>query len=146
MARSTRSAPIGDVNPDFRMGLGSNVTFHRAHLYFLFNWQHHGDDINLTELLYDLTGNTLDAGKIVNTPSGPTPLGTYRVTRWVTGNTNVYVQDASFIKLRELSLSYDIPDRLLGTLAQSRAFGIARRRRPQSHHMDQVSGAGSRGE
>ena len=107
---------IGDVNPDFRMGLGSNVTFHRAHLYFLFNWQHHGDDINLTELLYDLTGNTLDAGKIVNTPSGPTPLGTYRVTRWVTGNTNVYVQDASFIKLRELSLSYDIPDRLLGTL------------------------------
>ncbi len=107
---------IGDVNPDFRMGLGSNLSYHRAHLYFLFNWQHHGDDINLTELLYDFTGNTLDYGKMVNTPSGPMELGAWRVTQWVNGNTNIYVQDASFIKLRELSLSYDIPDRLLGGL------------------------------
>jgi hypothetical protein len=107
---------IGDVNPDFRMGLGSNLSYRRAHLYFLFNWQHHGDNINLTELLYDFTGNTLDYGKMVNTPSGPMELGAWRVTQWVNGNTNIYVQDASFIKLRELSLSYDIPDRLLGGL------------------------------
>jgi len=106
---------IGDANPDYRVGLGSNVVFHRAHLYFLFNWQHHGDDINLTELLYDLTGNTADWGRMVNTPKGPQPLGAYRVSTWL-GNSNVYVQDASFIKLRELQLSYDLPTSLLSRL------------------------------
>ncbi len=35
-------------------------------------------------------------------------LGPYRVNNWVQ-NTVQYVQDASFIKLRELSLSYDLP-------------------------------------
>jgi TonB-linked SusC/RagA family outer membrane protein len=108
---------IGDVNPDFRMGLGSNLSYRRAHLYFLFNWQHHGDDINLTELLYDFTGNTKDWARMVNTPGGKQmPLGEWRVTQWVTGSSNIYVQDASFIKLRELSLSYDLPDRLLANL------------------------------
>jgi len=106
---------IGDANPDYRVGLGSNFTFHRAHLYFLFNYQHHGDDINLTQLLYDFTGNTADWARVVQTKSGPMPLGAYRVSNWFT-NTNQIVQDASFIKLREVSLSYDLPASLIANL------------------------------
>src|SRR6185437_5967282 len=106
---------IGDVNPDYIVGLGNNVTYHHAHLYFLFNWQKGGDDINLTELLYDFTGNTSDWGRMVNTASGPTQLGQHRVETWL-GNSNVYVQNSSFIKLRELSLSYDRPASLFTRL------------------------------
>jgi TonB-linked SusC/RagA family outer membrane protein len=112
---TTPTGTIGDANPDYRVGLGSNLTYHRAHLYFLFNWQHHGDDINLTQLLYDFTGNSADWAKVVNTPGGPKPLGGYRVTSWLS-NTATIVQDASFIKLRELSLSYDLPQSLLANL------------------------------
>ncbi len=57
---------IGDANPDYRVGLSNTLSFHNAHLYFLFNWQKGGDDINLTQLLYDLGGTSADFAKMVS--------------------------------------------------------------------------------
>jgi hypothetical protein len=44
-------------------------------------------------------------------------LGPYRITNWLQ-NTNQYVQDASFIKLRELTLSYDLPTSVVSLLGR----------------------------
>jgi TonB-linked SusC/RagA family outer membrane protein len=113
---------IGDANPDYRVGFSNTLTYHSAHVYFLFNWQKGGDDINLTQLLYDLGGTSSDYAKIVSvrTSAGKDTsemLGPYRINNWLQ-NTVQYVQDASFIKLRELTLSYDLPNSLVSHLGR----------------------------
>ena len=39
--------------------------------------------------------------------------GLARVTEWGAGNTAVYLEDASYLKLRELSVSYNLPPNLV---------------------------------
>jgi TonB-linked SusC/RagA family outer membrane protein len=113
---------IGDVNPDYRVGLGNTLSYKSVHLYFLFSAQKGGDDINLTELLYDLAQNSPDYAQKIHVGDSTVMKGAYRVSQWP-GNTAIYVQDASFIKLREVTLSYDIPTRYLGVIG--RAFDNA---------------------
>ncbi|HEV2751771.1 MAG TPA: SusC/RagA family TonB-linked outer membrane protein [Gemmatimonadales bacterium] len=90
---------VGDANPDFLMSLSSDLTYKRFSLGFLWDWKHGGDVINLTQLLYDLAGNSPDQ----------VPAGNQRVTDWLGGHTKVYVQDGSYLKLREVSVGYDLP-------------------------------------
>ncbi len=91
--------PVGDASPDFVMSFSSDLTYKRFSLGFLWDWKHGGDVINLTQLLYDLAGNSPDQ----------VPDGNNRVTSWLGGHTQVYVQDGSYLKLRELSVGYDLP-------------------------------------
>ena len=35
---------------------------------------------------------------------------------WAAGNTKVYLEDGSYLKMREISLSYDLPSSLVGAL------------------------------
>lgn len=90
---------VGDANPDFQMSLSSDLSYKRFSLGFLWDWKHGGDIINLTQLLYDLAGNSPDQ----------VPAGNDRVTSWLGGHTQVYVQDGSYLKLRELSVGYELP-------------------------------------
>jgi len=90
---------VGDANPDFLMSLSSDLTYKRFTFRFLWDWKHGGDVINLTQLLYDLAGNAPDQ----------VPAGNNRVTSWLGGHTQVYVQDGSYLKLRELSLGFELP-------------------------------------
>lgn len=90
---------VGDANPKFQMSLSSDLTHGRFSLGFLWDWKHGGDIINLTQLLYDASGNSPDQVSAGNT----------RISTWAGGKTKVYVQDASYLKLRELSLSMELP-------------------------------------
>ena len=90
---------VGDANPDFQMSFSSDVDYERFSLGFLWDWKHGGDVINLTQLLYDAFGNSVDQ----------VPAGNTRIGAWAGGKTKVYVQDASYLKLRELNLSYNLP-------------------------------------
>jgi len=90
---------VGDANPNFQMSLSSDLTYKRFSFGFLWDWKHGGDVINLTQLLYDLAGNSPDQ----------VPAGNNRVTSWLGGHTQVYVQDGSYLKLREVSVGYELP-------------------------------------
>ena len=93
---------VGDANPDFRVGLSSDLTYDRLSLGFTWEWKHGGDIINLTQLLYDAFGNSVDQ----------VPAGDTRISTWadpVNPKTKVYVQDGSYLKLRELSVGYELP-------------------------------------
>jgi hypothetical protein len=57
--------------------------------------RHHQPD----QLLYDAFGNSPDQ----------VPAGNTRISTWAGGKTKVYVQDGSYLKLRELTLSMDLP-------------------------------------
>ena len=113
---------IGDANPDYRIGLSNTLSYHNANIEFLINRKKEGDDINLTQLLYDLGGTSSDFAKQVQvrTSAGKDTtemLGPYRINNWLQ-NTVQYVQDASFIKLRELTLSYDLPNSIVSHLGR----------------------------
>jgi TonB-linked SusC/RagA family outer membrane protein len=99
---------VGDANPDFQMAFGSDLDYHRWNLGFLLDWKKGGDVINLTELLFDLFGNSADFHGAAQ----------QRLADFGAGKTQPYVQDASYLKLRELSLSYRLP-----TSATSSMFG-----------------------
>ncbi len=89
----------GDANPNFQMSLSSDLSYKRFSLGFLWDWKHGGDIINLTQLLFDAFGNSVDQ----------VPAGNTRITNWAGGQTKVYVQDGSYLKLRELNVGYDLP-------------------------------------
>ena len=96
------SGKVGDANPDFQMSFSNDIDFHRFTLGFLFDWKQGGDIINLTEFLYDITANSRDYTE----PDG----GADRINRFGAGFTEPYVQDGSYFKLREVNLSYNLPE------------------------------------
>lgn len=92
---------IGDATPDFQLSLASDLDYKRWTFGMLWDWKKGGDVINLTEYLFDAFGNSIDnaAGQqrqaIANDTLNP--------------RTQPYVQDGSYLKLRELSISYHLP-------------------------------------
>lgn len=106
---------IGDANPDFLMSFSSSLTFRRFSVYGLLDWQSGGSIINLTKFLYDLGQNTADYAQPITVDGVQTTAGAHRLA--VLGHrTAVYVEDASFAKLREVTLSYDVPGAVISRL------------------------------
>ncbi len=90
----------GDAAPDFTMGFGNDFTFGRLRLTSLFDWSHGGDLVNITMDVYDAFGlspNLADGGLL-------------RAQRNDSHSVSQYVLDGSFVKLRELTLSYELPE------------------------------------
>jgi TonB-linked SusC/RagA family outer membrane protein len=100
---------VGDANPDFQMSFSNDIDFHRFTLGFLFDWKFGGDIINLTELLYDSFQISKD---FVTADSA----GLRRITEFSQGFTQPYVQNGSYLKLREVNLSYNLPDGVTSSL------------------------------
>lgn len=91
---------IGDVAPDFEMSWFNEITFLKSfQLNFLWHVKEGGDVLNLTRLLADFGGVSpdLDDPDIVANP------------RFATGNIADLIEDASYIRLREIGLYYNVP-------------------------------------
>ncbi|MCA2994974.1 SusC/RagA family TonB-linked outer membrane protein [Gemmatimonas sp.] len=137
----TRDTIIGDAVPDHEMFFTNTFTFGRFTLNTQVDWRQGGDVTNLTQNIWDqfqrsrdydapspCRGQTIEnlacvrnAGgrRVMLDTSATATLGAYRFARWNNGNdARVYVQDGSFVKLREVSLTYSVPQsiarRLLG--------------------------------
>ena len=115
---STVVRKIGDATPDFTMSFSSDLTYRGFRLYGLLDWQQGGDIVNLTKFLYDLGQNTADYADPITVGGEQTTVGAHRLE--VFGKqTAVYLEDASFLKLREVTLSYEVPPALLGRFWRS---------------------------
>ena len=95
------SAPaiVGDATPDYQMSFNNELAFGPFHASALVDWKHGGDVINLTTFLYDAAQNSADwntKGKERFALQGK--------------DTRPYVEDGSFVKLREVSVSYRVPE------------------------------------
>jgi TonB-dependent starch-binding outer membrane protein SusC len=110
---------VGDATPEFKMGFSNELTLGAFSLYGLLDWQHGGDLINLTRLLYDAGSVSPDyelpAG--VEAPRAipdcyPGCSGIERISGFGT-YTKQYIEDASYVKLREVSLGWRVPPSLL---------------------------------
>ncbi|HEY7612399.1 MAG TPA: SusC/RagA family TonB-linked outer membrane protein [Gemmatimonadales bacterium] len=97
---------VGDATPDFQMSFSSDLDYRRFTFGFLWDWKQGGDVLNLTELLYDAGQNSEDFVEA----------GADRINTWGSGVTQVYVQDASYLKLREVTLAYNLPESITRSL------------------------------
>jgi hypothetical protein len=95
----------------------------------LWDWKQGGDIINLTEFLYDAGQNSVDYDIV---PAGDTiGAGALRQARFNSGETKVYVQDGTYLKLREVTLAYNLPEgftrRLFGSSVRYARLSLAGR-------------------
>jgi hypothetical protein len=122
---STVVRKIADANPDFVMSFSSDVSWRQFRLSGLLDWQNGSAIINLTKFLYDLGQNTEDYADPITVGTLQTTVGANRLRLWPK-QTGVYVEDASFMKLRELTLSYTLPQAMVSRLwSQARSAEIS---------------------
>ncbi len=109
---------IGDSEPDFLVHFSNRLGWRGFTLSFLLDWQYGSSIINLTHLLYDLNQNTGDWDTT----------GKARFAHWSNGgkgfNADAYVESASFLKMREITVSYDFP-----AASVSRLWNVAKKLR-----------------
>jgi TonB-linked SusC/RagA family outer membrane protein len=107
---------VGDANPDFVMSFSNDFTYKGFRLSGLLDWQKGSEVINLTLFLYDLGQNSADYAEPFTRADGTTTTkGAHRLEVWPK-ETSVFVEDASFVKLREVTLSYEVPSTMLQRL------------------------------
>ncbi|MBT0810970.1 SusC/RagA family TonB-linked outer membrane protein [Litoribacter ruber] len=108
----------GNAQPDFNMSFYNSFNIARNfELSFLVDWRQGGDNINLTSFLTDGGGTTRgwfndDTGDGIPNGRQRPPAPYNNAGRWV--------QDASFVKVREVGLFYTVPKATV-----SQAFGGA---------------------
>src|SRR6185503_16588824 len=102
---------LSDANPDFRMSFSNEVTWKSFGIRGLLEWQKGSGVINLTRLLYDFGQVTPDYANKV--PGSTRTVGELRLDGFGRVLKPNYLEDGSFVKLREVSVYYDIPNHLL---------------------------------
>ena len=111
-----KKVPLGNTNPDWNLGISSNISWKNFNLYFVLDHQHGGEIYNSTKqrmyreerhgdqemfarqgkhILYSNNASNLDRGY---------------------SDTSHFVEDGTFTKLREVSLGYTLNEEGLGKL------------------------------
>ena len=108
---------IGDVNPDFSFGWANNLRVHNFNVYALFDGQRGGDVYNFNKqwMFQDYRhGDEDQAGK----PQDQKVSVTFYSAGLYNGleASDYFVEDASYVKLRELSVSYTVNSSMLTRL------------------------------
>jgi len=113
---------VGDANPDFQVSFSSDIQYREWSLGMLWDWKQGGDIINLTTFLFDAGRNAVDF-----VPDGQARRTAFRTN----GLTRTYVQDGSYLKLREVTLAYELPEaatrRLFGSKIQRARVSVSGR-------------------
>jgi outer membrane receptor protein involved in Fe transport len=116
---------IGDANPDWQSFFENTLAYRRLRLGFTLDWRRGGDVANTTTKLYDEGGQSRDfttpltaanaprgvpAQDVGRVPAAVLGLGDFRFRSWNGGSdARAYLQDGSFVRLREIALTLDAP-------------------------------------
>ncbi|HZI13658.1 MAG TPA: SusC/RagA family TonB-linked outer membrane protein [Myxococcus sp.] len=106
---------IGDTEPDFRMGFNNTLRYSDYSLSFLWDWQQGSDIINLTKYIYDAAGTS---------PDYETQAARDRIAKQGTF-ANAYLEDGSFLKLREVTFTWQIPSRFVSAIPQVKSARLS---------------------
>lgn len=105
--RADTLSQLGNSAPDFRVGFVNDFSYKALNLSVVLDWQQGGDVINLTQFLHDDGQTSADWG---------TPEWEKRYQGYLTGAITPYVEDATFLKVREVALNLDVPNHLISPL------------------------------
>ena len=94
---------VGDAQPSFVMNFSNQFSWGPFHASGVLEWSHGGVAGNFTDNLFDLS-----AGLLADTALS--------ARRTIAANNNLtpYLEPAGYLKLRELTLSYQLPSQLVG--------------------------------
>lgn len=106
-------AVAGNGEPDFRIGWSNVVTAGDFTFSALLDWQQGSNVVNLTRLLYDFGDNSPDPEAAAE-----------RLEAFSNGDPRPYIEDASFLKLREVSVTYNLPKRLASQLGPVKTLQV----------------------
>lgn len=118
----------GDRQPDFHLSFANDLSVGKnLDLNFLFHWQSGGEAINLSALLWDIGGTTPGWDDIVTGADGnETTRGSSRLSDWGgNGNTGAYIEETSYVKLREVGLYYRLPESIFSSFAKGIKIGAS---------------------
>nr|MDQ3389144.1 SusC/RagA family TonB-linked outer membrane protein [Gemmatimonadota bacterium] len=101
---------LGDPNPDFTAALNNDFNFgDNLQLSFLLDGRFGNDVANFTRRIQDYFGLGPQTQLEIEDPNVVTGFGTLNIERHLTYEE--FVEDGSFVKLREIALSYALPGR-----------------------------------
>ena len=115
---------VGDATPDFTMQFFNDLSWKSFTLTAQVDWRQGGQVSDLTNNLFDEGQTSRDYDQPSPNPAVGATLGAYRYNTWAGGrDSRVYVQDASFVKLREVALTYTLPSQWVSNLLGNRVRG-----------------------
>jgi hypothetical protein len=116
---------IGDGNPDFHFGISNNVSWRALSLFALVDANVGGQVYNaINQRMYQY-GRSADVDQAGKPQELKKPVDYYVALYAATDPTSYFVEDAGFVKLREVSLRYRLGTRLVGPLARFGADGAS---------------------
>jgi TonB-linked SusC/RagA family outer membrane protein len=118
---------IGNANPKFSWGWANNFRFKSFNLYALFDGQHGGDVYNFTKqwMTQDLRMGDMDMAGRADNQKVPYSVFTQSLYNGLVAS-DYYVEDGSYVKLRELSVSYNVGGNLLAATGLNRFASAAK--------------------
>ncbi|MEJ7600518.1 MAG: SusC/RagA family TonB-linked outer membrane protein [Kofleriaceae bacterium] len=106
-------AVVGNGEPDFRVGWSNIINAGDFQISTLLDWQQGSDIVNLTRLLYDFGNNSPDA-----MAAGE------RLEAFTNGDVRPYIEDASFVKVREISVNYTVPKKIAEQIGPLKTLSV----------------------
>ncbi|MEO9033972.1 MAG: SusC/RagA family TonB-linked outer membrane protein [Gemmatimonadaceae bacterium] len=127
-----RDSVIADANPRGQTSFLNTVRYKAFTVTALVDWRVAGYTSDMTKNLFDEGGNSRDYDN-ASPATGYSSLGAFRYNTWSAGNIATYIDAGSFVKLRELNVSFQAPKRW-AELARARDMRIALQGRNLFNH------------
>ena len=105
---------IGDTNPDFNIGFSNTFSYKNLSLYTLIDVQKGGDVYNYTKQLLYYHNRHLDQQDYANEGQPVTYSDASSIIYNKATPIDYFVEDASYVKIREISLSYLLDKNVFG--------------------------------
>lgn len=100
---------IGDGNSDFNFSFSSSFSWKNLQLYALFDWKHGGDIYNYTHQYTFRDNRAQEFDQYGKAEEEKKTIDYYSTFYYHTALNSYFVEDASYLKLRELSVYYTLP-------------------------------------
>jgi TonB-linked SusC/RagA family outer membrane protein len=100
---------VGNASPDYEMGFSNDLNFGSFHFSSLVDWRKGGLGVNLTNDYF------VGGGTLADTTKAKAMLSAFAK------GTDVWLENSGFVKIREMTLGYDLPSALSSRLFQGHA-------------------------
>lgn len=109
---------IGNQNADFRVGVTSNFSYKNFDFYMLWDWKQGGDVYNRNGQWTTISERNAIVDQAGKADADKKTTTYYSSLYDVNQNNKFWVEDGSFVKLREASISYTLGAKKLASIAK----------------------------
>lgn len=120
---TVRDTIVADANQNHQTAFTNDFTWRAWSITTLLDWRDGGYVANMTNNLWDEGGNSRDYNKPSGTPG--VSVAEERYDTFGSGDSRVYIQDGSFLKLREITLSWQAPADFASRLLRARDLRLS---------------------